>query len=57
MEDKKTTIAISNTLARRLRIWKAKLNAKNIEEVLDRILKIIPASELKCFDKLEEPKK
>ena len=42
-----TTITITNNLARRLRIWKAQIGCKTIEEVLDRILKIIPASELK----------
>ena len=41
-----TTITISNNLATRLRIWKAQLGCKTIEEVLDRILKVIPASEL-----------
>ena len=46
-----TTITITKQLARRLRIWKAKLGAKTIEEVMDRILKIIPASELKLLEK------
>jgi len=43
----KTTIEISKRLAKRLRMWKIQLDAKSIEEVIDRILKIIPASKLK----------
>ena len=46
-----TTITISKKLATRLRIWKAKLGANTIEEVIDRILRIIPASELKNLNK------
>lgn len=44
-----TTITISIGLARKLRIWKAELGCKTIEEVIDRILKIVPASQLDTF--------
>ena len=42
-----TTITISKRMAKRLNLWKYDLDCKTIEEVLDKILKIIPASELK----------
>ena len=42
-----TTITISKKLAKRLNIWKYDLGVKTIEDVLDHILKILPASELK----------
>ena len=43
----KTTILVSKELARRLNRWKYDLGVKTIEDVIDHILKIIPASELK----------
>ena len=46
-----TTITITKKLARRLRIWKVNLDAQSIEEVIDRILKVVPASELKSLNK------
>lgn len=42
----KTTITISKNMARRLRLWKAQLDVKTIEDVFDKILCIVPASEL-----------
>lgn len=44
-----TTITISRKLARRLNLWKHSLGCSKIEEVLDRILKIIPASQLQSL--------
>ena len=46
-----TTITISKKLANRLRIWKVQLEAKTLEEVIDRILLITPASQLKELKK------
>jgi len=46
-----TTITISKKLARQLWTWKKNLDARSIEDVIDRILKIVPASELKQLDK------
>lgn len=42
-----TTIKVTKDLAKRLNLWKYKLDAASLDEVIDRILKIIPASELK----------
>lgn len=42
-----TSIQVSKQLAKRLRMWKNQLDCKSIEEVIDKILKITPASELK----------
>lgn len=49
MENTQTTITISKKLAKRLNTWKYSLGVKSVEQVLDRILKIIPASELENF--------
>ena len=43
----KTTIAIKKRTAIKLWAWKKQLDCKTIDEVIDRILKITPASELK----------
>ena len=51
MESQNTTISISKNLARRLHYWKIDLGAANIEEVIDRILKIVPATELNNYMK------
>jgi len=45
-----TTITISKELAKKLWIAKKDLDAKTLEEVIDRILKVIPASELKVLE-------
>jgi hypothetical protein len=49
MENTQTTITISKKLSARLNTWKYALGVKSVEQVLDRILKIIPASELENF--------
>jgi len=46
MDKEITTIQVSKELRRKLNIQKQQLNCKSIEELLNRILKIIPASEL-----------
>lgn len=56
MAKKLTTIQVSDELRVRLNIMKQKWGCKNLEEVIDRILKIVPASELKKEEK-NEPKK
>jgi len=43
----KTTIQIKKSTAIRLWAWKKQLDCKTIDEVIDRILKITPASEMK----------
>ena len=47
MEKKLSSIQVSDELRIRLNIMKQKLECKTIEELIDRILKIVPASELK----------
>ena len=47
MDKEITTIQVSKELRRRLNIQKQQLDCKSIEELLDKILKIIPADELK----------
>jgi hypothetical protein len=51
MENKKkdltTTITVKVSTRKRLNMWKYNLDCKTVDEVIDRILKIIPASELK----------
>ncbi len=41
-----TTITISKELAQKLRLYKIKLDARTLEEVIERILTIIPANDL-----------
>jgi hypothetical protein len=50
-EEPLTTITVKLSTRKKLNMWKYNLNCKNIDEVIDRILKIIPASELKGFQK------
>ena len=47
MDKEITTIQVSKELRRRLNIQKQQLDCKSIEELLDKILKIIPDDELK----------
>lgn len=51
VENELTTIQISKKLAMRIRIWKAKLGCKTLEEIIDHILKITPASEINKLKK------
>lgn len=53
-QEEMKTIKVTKKLWRRLMLWKVDLDASSIEEVLDRILKITPASQL---NKLKEVKK
>ena len=49
METKKdiqTTITVKASTRRRLNMWKYDLGCKNVDEVIDRILKIVPASQM-----------
>lgn len=46
-----TTITISKNLARRLWMWKKNLDVNSLEEVIDKILKIVPATELNNYMK------
>ena len=45
-----TTIKVSKDMANRLNKWKYELGVKSIEDVIDRVLKVVPASELKNLD-------
>lgn len=51
-----TTITVSRRLATRLNLWKYELKCRTIDEVIDRILKIVPASELPNLDHTREKK-
>ena len=53
MKNKLTTIQVSDKLRVRLNIMKQKFGCKSLEEVVERILKIIPASELSKIKKEE----
>ena len=46
MEEKLTSIQVSDSLRIKLNIMKQKLGCKSLGEVVDRILKIVPASDL-----------
>jgi hypothetical protein len=51
MTDKLTTMQISGKTRIRLNIMKQKLGCKSLEEVIERILRIVPASELNKMEK------
>ena len=46
MKIQNTTITISKSLALKLNKWKYKLEVKTIEEVINKILLIVPADQL-----------
>jgi hypothetical protein len=46
MEKELTTIAIKKTTAIKLWHWKKELDCKTIDEVIDRILNIVPGDEI-----------
>ena len=41
-----STVKLKRSTIRKLNIWKQELYCKSIEELIDRILRIVPASEL-----------
>lgn len=45
--EQKTTMKISKELKTKLQAYKKSLGAKSLEEVVERILKIVPADQLK----------
>ena len=49
IEEDKTisTIKLKRSTIKRLNLWKIELDCGSFEELIDRILKIVPASELK----------
>lgn len=49
--EKLTTITVKLSTRKKLNMWKYNLDCKTIDEVIERILRIIPASELKEFQK------
>ena len=49
IKEDQTTITVKVSTRKRLNMWKYNLDCKNVDEVIDRILKIIPASELENF--------
>jgi len=46
MENELTSIKIKKSTVKRLNLWKYELDCSSIDEVIDRILKIVPASEI-----------
>lgn len=54
IKEEQTTIQVSKSLAKRLNLWKYELHCKTIDSVIDRILKIIPASELDTLNHTRE---
>jgi hypothetical protein len=51
IKEQTTTITVKLSTRKKLNMWKYNLDCKSIDELIDRILKIIPASELKNFQK------
>ena len=48
-KDTITTITVKMSTRKRLNMWKYNLDCKTVDEVIDKILKIITASELANF--------
>lgn len=55
-KEETTTITVKLSTRKRLNMWKYNLNCKTIDELIDRILKITPASELNSLDHSREKK-
>lgn len=49
--ENETTMTVSKETRRKLNMWKYALDCKNIDELLEKIFKIIPASELEIYKK------